>query len=205
MKIVKYFRNGKIDNGLEVSKKELMEILEKLDYVSISESDKLFKYETDDNIVGTIIGDIYNIVDDLGIRSELVPENSITVYSNKPTTWFVNKDNMKLDYKPLTSDTLFTLSEAMELMKLGYKVARTGWNGKGMFIFLFDFNELSNPGYTELTYAINHILNSNVSQRDILSYRLDPVLVMKTATGSLQFGWLASQADMLAEDYVIVM
>lgn len=64
--------------------------------------------------------------------------------------------------------------EAIEALKDGDRVQREGWNGKNMYLYLDRM-----PGF-------------------------DPYIVMYTAQGTHQPGWLASQADMLAEDWILV-
>lgn len=81
---------------------------------------------------------------------------------------------------------------AIEQLKRGNKVARNGWNGKGMFLFLvpgsvFKVNRPPllgiYPEGTEITYQ--------------------PHIDMKTADGRV-VPWLASQSDMLDIDWVLV-
>ncbi len=74
-----------------------------------------------------------------------------------------------------------TLSETLEELKLGGKVYRAGWNGKGMHLYLH------NP-----LVAKTHEPNTL------------PYLVMYTgpSTGN-HVPWLASQTDILAEDWSI--
>lgn len=67
--------------------------------------------------------------------------------------------------------------EAIEALKQGYSVARKGWNGKGMWLSLQEPDELS-----KMTL---------------------PYIYMKTACDN-QVPWLASQTDMLAEDWEIL-
>ena len=74
---------------------------------------------------------------------------------------------------------------AIELMKRGHIVCRSGWDGKGMYIYL-----------DEAT-AIEH---SSDTPENIY----DPCFVMFTAEQRFQPGWLASQADMLSNDWCIV-
>lgn len=71
-------------------------------------------------------------------------------------------------------------------LKNGNKVARKGWNGKGMFLFLERNPILNKPMY------------------DVMNCDVLPTIVMKTATNELCVGWLASQTDMLAEDWEVV-
>lgn len=72
---------------------------------------------------------------------------------------------------------------AIAAMKDGDRVARVGWNGKGMYLYLEDWME---------------------GTLDFSGRKYQPCIVMKTAQGTHQPGWLASQADMLAEDWQIV-
>ena len=87
---------------------------------------------------------------------------------------------------------LLNFGDALMLLKSGQKVARLGWNGKGMFLFLvpgsvFKVNRLPllgiYPEGTEINYC--------------------PHIDMRTADGKI-VPWLASQTDVLAEDWVIV-
>ena len=75
--------------------------------------------------------------------------------------------------------------EAIRGLKLGYHVARSGWNGKGMHIYLEQRTHLK--------------FNAGCGRDTGREY--DPVICMYTAQGTHQAGWLASQADMLAEDW----
>ena len=89
------------------------------------------------------------------------------------------------------NDTL-TFGDALANIKLGYKLARTGWNGKSMFVFLvkgstFEVNRPPLLGIYPLGTVINYL----------------PHIDMKTADGSV-VPWLASQTDVLAEDWQIV-
>jgi Protein of unknown function (DUF2829) len=77
--------------------------------------------------------------------------------------------------------------EAIEALKKGLRVRRSGWNGVGMHIYLEDWCEGA------LRVRIGGIERS-----------YEPVICMFTAHGKHQPGWLASQADMLGEDWEIV-
>lgn len=93
---------------------------------------------------------------------------------------------------------------ALEAVKQGKRAARSGWNGKGMFIFLLNQSELTQADLADGCYG-GYLPAGVVSLLQTKAHNLDvpPVLVMYTATGSLQPGWLASQADMLSEDWVV--
>ena len=85
--------------------------------------------------------------------------------------------------------------QAIEALKAGKKVAREGWNGKGMWIALMP-----------ALYLDKDIINGRTRKHIGNDKDLDsqPYLVMWTATKQWQPGWLASQADMLSEDWSIV-
>ena len=83
---------------------------------------------------------------------------------------------------------------AIEALKRGYKVARSGWNGKGMFVLLVP----SSPN-------IKPVAGTPYSNAGITSeVTIDSHIDMFTAGGSMQPGWLASQADILSNDWCIV-
>ena len=176
MKVIKMFRNGKVITVLEVTKRDLLELKEKYSYISVSEADIKNLENFDDNkIVGIISGDIHCINDTC--------EN--------PDCWFVFQPE-KHGYKKLDESFRCDFGDAIRLLKQGFKVARDGWNGKGMFLFLVPGStfKVSRPPLlgiyeegTEVTYQ--------------------PHIDMKTAQDTV-VPWLASQSDVLAEDWCIV-
>ena len=78
----------------------------------------------------------------------------------------------------------FDFGEALKRLKSGERVARIGWNGKGMWLILIPIGALS----TSSTYP----------------FEMQACIGMKTVDNKMQPGWLASQVDMLAEDWVLV-
>ena len=87
---------------------------------------------------------------------------------------------------------LLNFGDALMLLKNGQKVARLGWNGKGMFLFLV-------PGSV---FKVNRPpLLGIYPEATEISYC--PHIDMRTADGKI-VPWLASQTDVLAEDWVIV-
>lgn len=92
----------------------------------------------------------------------------------------------------------FNFGEAIRNLKLGKKVARKGWNGKGMFLIL-------EPGsIVPIENIKNTVEKEYFSSTDKQIVTVCPHIDMKAADGSLVIGWLASQTDMLADDWVIV-
>lgn len=90
--------------------------------------------------------------------------------------------------------------QALELLKAGHKVTREGWNGKGMFIVLMP--PLYLPPYN--TQGTARKVNDRTAKWIGEDQPLDcqPYIAMYTARKQWQPGWLCSQADMLAEDWV---
>lgn len=95
-----------------------------------------------------------------------------------------------------------SFGHAIEAMKAGHKVARAGWNGKGMFIVLME--PLYLPPFN--TQDTNRKVNDRTAKwigedqpLDCLAY-----FAMFTADKKWLPGWLASQSDMLANDWTIV-
>ena len=82
--------------------------------------------------------------------------------------------------------------QAIEALKEGKRVARIGWNGKSMFIFL-----VAGSNFTVNREPLLSILGEG-SQ---VTYR--PHIDIKDAEGKI-VPWLPSQTDMLAEDWGIV-
>ena len=81
---------------------------------------------------------------------------------------------------------------AVEAMKKGKKVARVGWNGKGMFVFLVQGS----------TFKVSRApLNQFYEEGTEVNYC--PHIDMKTADNKI-VPWLASQTDVLADDWYIV-
>lgn len=74
--------------------------------------------------------------------------------------------------------------DAVEALKAGKRVARAGWNGKGMWLVLLVPGVSLPPLYKGLP--------------------TQPCIAMRTAQIALQPGWLASQADILSEDWEII-
>ena len=82
----------------------------------------------------------------------------------------------------LGGEATFSFGEAIKYLKRGMKVSRKGWNGKGMYLFLADGEDLT----------------SCLSEGD---FECASSVCMKTAQNTICVGWLASQADMLSEDW----
>ena len=86
---------------------------------------------------------------------------------------------------------------AIEAMKNGKRVARIGWNGKNMYLALQVGSVISSDlARGGIAKALADEGNSNI----VIGAHID----MRAADGTCVVGWLASQTDMLAEDWVIL-
>lgn len=89
---------------------------------------------------------------------------------------------------------------AIEALKKGMKVARTGWSDKGMWL------SLSGPLGGRVVPADKFWSEHNAAyaKEQGGSAMVLPCICMKTAGEEILMGWLANQSDMLADDWVLV-
>ena len=97
------------------------------------------------------------------------------------------KDVFERAYRAISQ---LTMGMAIQALKADQKVCRDGWNGKGMYLFLVRGNEVSQA-----------IADHHGNAGDF--YPVLDAIYMKTADGKV-VPWLASQTDLLAEDYCII-
>lgn len=79
--------------------------------------------------------------------------------------------------------------EALRLLKQGKKARRKGWNGKEQYIEL-----AQNISYRNMDGEVINCNHENIGNKAIAF----------VGTSGVQMGWLASQADMLADDWIIL-
>lgn len=114
------------------------------------------------------------------------------IYADGYTSWSP-KEVFEDSYRAIERDgQALNFGDALHMLKLGKKVARAGWNGKGMFLFIV-------PGST-----------FNVSRPPLLGIYPEgteinycPHIDMRTSDGKV-VPWLCSQIDALAEDWQVV-
>ena len=137
----------------------------------------------------------------ISVSPEDNPEEDCGMIARNPNNhndqWYVNRAYFRANFKPLDGEHM-TFGQALHLLKSGYKVRRRGWNGKGMFLFLL-------PGGTIPKSAIHdpklkEVLDNNGKDH----FEALGSIRMKTADDKILTGWLASQTDMLAEDWEVV-
>ncbi len=97
-------------------------------------------------------------------------------------------DIFEKTYETVKDDGM-TIGQAIEAMKQGKRCARKTWNGKGQYIELAKNVSYINPSGEVVN--VNHEAMGNKA-------------VAFIGTSGVQLGWLASQADLLSEDWYIV-
>lgn len=78
--------------------------------------------------------------------------------------------------------------EALSYVRNGKKISRKNWNGKDQYVFLVEAKNLL----------------ETVSKYVDAPFKVSDVLAIKTTSGQVQVGWLATQTDMLSDDWYIV-
>jgi AMMECR1 domain-containing protein len=90
-----------------------------------------------------------------------------------------------------------TFGEAIEALKQGKRVSRSGWNGKGMHLWMLPAFRVPKDWCKE-----EHL--KHLAEKDGYIDCL-PSIRMLTADKKVLTGWLASQTDIFAEDWEIVV
>ncbi|MDE9494515.1 DUF2829 domain-containing protein [Xenorhabdus bovienii] len=89
---------------------------------------------------------------------------------------------------------MMNFGEALEAVKSGKRIARTGWNGKGQFVIKAGGYKVSEPRP-----------DSDYSKAGIKgNFEIAPHLDLKNAQDIMQPGWSPSQGDLFAEDWIVV-
>lgn len=113
------------------------------------------------------------------------------VYEDGYTSWSPASPFEKA-YRPING---MTCGMAIEAAKNGEKVARNGWNGKGMYVVY------------QKAYPEGIPINKNTAESTGIPVgtvcRFLPYLMLKTADGAF-VPWLISQTDALADDWSII-
>ena len=106
--------------------------------------------------------------------------------------------------------------KAIEALKEGKRVAREGWNGKGMFVFMRPADELDIDFLVDKVqslpqsvkdYYVRDILDENGDRLPVGengNVKFTAYMCLKDAKGEIVNGWMGSQTDILAEDWVVL-
>ena len=126
------------------------------------------------------------------LEGETLEEGYKVIYTDGYESWSP-KDVFERSYRP-TDNMNFGL--AIECMKMGFRVARHGWNGKNMSVAY-------QKGYPD-GIPCNKNTAEAWGMREGDLFKCRPYLQMRCADGTFQM-WLASQSDILADDWHIVV
>ena len=102
-------------------------------------------------------------------------------------------DVFERSYQPVTA---MSFGHAIAALKAGKKVARLGWNGKGMWLILVN-------GRVQAPLSDPYKSATGLDECEILPH-IDMWTVNASGRRAMLPGWLASQSDMLADDWMIV-
>ena len=134
--------------------------------------------------IGTKIVTAFEQRDPLGVPVGATPEKGYgVIYEDGYQSWSP-ASAFERAYRAIEGDgQALTFGDAIYLLKQGKKLARAGWNGKGMWL------QLQRPdAHSKMTLPYVY-----------LNYPPDAV-----NTPGARVPWLASQTDMLAEDWMVV-
>lgn len=87
--------------------------------------------------------------------------------------------------------------DAIKALKEGKKVARKGWNGKNMWLWLKPAVTIKSEWCKDP--MLKEIVDANGGETEAFG-----TICMKTADNKILTGWSANQIDMLSEDWVVV-
>lgn len=118
-------------------------------------------------------------------------EGYLVMYSDGYESW-----SPKKQFEEAYRDCMgMTFGMALELLKKGCKVAREGWNGKGMFV-------VYQKGYPDGIPCNKQTAEAwSMNEGDL--FKCNPYLQIKQVNGSHSM-WVPSIGDVLAEDWIIV-
>ncbi|MUO96621.1 DUF2829 domain-containing protein [Agrobacterium vitis] len=105
------------------------------------------------------------------------------------------KEQFEAAYQPTSA---MSFGHAVAAMKEGKRVARAGWNGKGMYV------AIQTGTVIPANLARGGAAMFRAAEMDAESISILPHIDMRAADGAIVVGWLASQTDMLADDWQIV-
>jgi hypothetical protein len=117
------------------------------------------------------------------------------VYEDGYVSWSP-KDVFDKAYRKLNG---LTFGLAIEALKQGKRVCREGWNGKGMFLYLVK-GTIVDKSFLRNEASRQPIEDSNNTETVTFLSHID----MFTAQKTVCVGWLASQTDMLSEDWIVI-
>lgn len=134
-------------------------------------------------------------------------KRGFVILPNDPSGMIINSYSEALEKAnqilQIMEKNALTFGEAINAAQFGKRIARSGWNGKNMFVFhrpgdkIFEKDRIAS--ISTLPQTVKAFLLSQENPVEFLPY-----LCMYTADGKIVNGWLASQTDILATDWQIL-
>lgn len=90
---------------------------------------------------------------------------------------------------------------AIEALKQGRRVARKGWNGKGMFIFMQVPSDIDEDIIPKMQSLPQSVKDEFIRRGGGIRYRNQLAMVYPDNT---IYGWVASPSDVLEKDWCIL-
>jgi hypothetical protein len=114
-----------------------------------------------------------------------------------PVNW-VTAERFDAGYRPLLG---LDFGGALRAVMEGRRIARAGWNGKGMSVFLGG----GSVDVTDTRDSIDGVNRIMFALGDVGTVTRMPSLCLTTASGAVVVGWAPSQTDLLAEDWTALL
>lgn len=110
-----------------------------------------------------------------------------------------NQGRMKME--PEIGTEWLGIGDALWHLRLGRKVSRAGWNGKGQFVVLMPELKLPPFNSQEPGAKVNDRTARHIGKDTPLDSQ--PYFALFNAQGQWQPGWVASTSDLLANDWQV--
>ena len=90
--------------------------------------------------------------------------------------------------------------EAIECARRGKRIARKGWNGKNMYVYMTKGRTIPIECWKPMLSS-QELTEVEIERGDVI---INAHLDMMNAQGTRIIGWSATQTDMLADDWYVV-
>lgn len=143
-----------------------------------------------------------NILGDIAYKIEIEERNTVGWWywsdlSEKADAPIPHVGEKKPQQFRMEIQPVMDFGNALSLLKLGKKISRKGWNGIGMYLWLKPAIIIKSEWCKDP--MLKEIVDANDGEAEALG-----TICMKTADNKILTGWLASQSDILADDWYIV-
>jgi len=142
-----------------------------------------------------------------------VDENHFAIVENDCTTLYAKDEfaptPVRADVASASDDPCkfrpykcMDFGSALRALKVGHKVARAGWNGHGMYLWIKPA-EVIKKEWRNDPY-LSECIEQNGGEEILVLGTICMYTHDSTGRNAVLTGWLASQSDMLCEDWYVV-